>query len=114
MPKGGRGPYKRAYRLHENPERKFWDRWFGSFGDGCRRSFLSRGSDITFFDYNLRRWGVSCKMKPLPKWQKKELENNDILSILDDGIIYCLIPRPKLEELLRKSYPEVEIGEAIE
>jgi hypothetical protein len=102
---GGRGPYKKGYR-HENNERKFWRHWFGSFGDGCNRSFLSRGADVSFFDYLLRRWKVSCKVKnpALPKWMWKELETHDILSIKEDGKLPVrLILESKLEELLTKA-----------
>jgi hypothetical protein len=113
---GGRAPYKKGYR-HENYERKFWTRWFGRFGDGCRRSFLSRGADVSFFDYRLRRWGVSCKVKKLPKWMWDELDKcgQDILSVKEDGKLPVrIMVEPKLEELLGKSLAEIEIGEPIE
>jgi hypothetical protein len=115
---GGRAPYKKGYR-HENYERKFWLPWFGRFGDGCDRSFLSRGSDVTFFDYRLRRWKVSCKVrnkpKGLPKWMWDELETHDILSVKEDGKLPVrIILEGKLEELLGKSLAEIEIGEPIE
>jgi hypothetical protein len=113
---GGRAPYRKGYR-HENYERIFWTRWFGAFGDGCRRSFLSRGADISFFDCRLRRWGVSCKVKKLPKWMWDELDKcgQDILSVKEDGKLPVrIILEAKLEELLGKSLAEIEIGEPIE
>jgi hypothetical protein len=100
MSKGGRAPYKKGYR-HENNERKFWLPWFGRFGDGCRRSFLSRGADITFFDHLFRRWKVSCKVKKLPKWIWDELENHDVVSVKQDGkLVVRFMVDTKLEELL--------------
>lgn len=101
MPKGGRGPYKKGYRT-ENRRRKFWEKHFGRFGEGCKRSYGSRGHDITFFDYQLRRWTVSCKVKKIPKWMLDEVEGHDILDIHVDRIgDFSFLPSAKLEELLR-------------
>lgn len=109
MPKyaGGAGlpnrSYQKGYRF-ENERRKFWQGFFGSFGEGCKRSPMSRGADITFFDYLLRKWTVSCKVKKVPKWMLDEVEAHDILDIHVDHVgDFSFLPTAKLEELLTRA-----------
>ena len=70
-------------RKFENETAKFFRGFFGGFGDS-RRSFMSRGIDVSFVDYLMRVWAVSCKCRRLPKWARKELETHDILAVKED------------------------------
>jgi predicted transcriptional regulator len=70
-------------RRFENHVAKFFRGIFGHFGV-ANRSFMSRGADVTFVDYLLRVWRVSCKCMKLPKKIWDELESHDIVAIHQD------------------------------
>jgi hypothetical protein len=70
-------------RRFENHVAKFFRGMFGHFGDS-NRSFMSRGVDVTFVDYAMRVWKVSCKCMKLPKKIWDELEGHDIVAIHED------------------------------
>jgi hypothetical protein len=70
-------------RRFENHVAKFFRSMFGQFGDASR-SFMSRGVDVTFVDYSMRVWAVSCKCMKLPKKIWNELETHDIVAISED------------------------------
>jgi hypothetical protein len=100
-------------RRFETVVAKLFRPFFGRFGD-CERSFMSRGADVTFVDFLLRVWRVSCKCKKLPKWIWDELEKHDIAAVHQDYKPKAfIITEDKLRELLG-SIPEIEIGEVIE
>ena len=70
-------------RRWENKVAKFFRGFFGKFGDASR-SFMSRGIDVSFVEYLMRVWAVSCKFRKLPKWARKELETHDIVAVKED------------------------------
>jgi hypothetical protein len=79
---------------------KFFRGIFGQYGDS-NRSFMSRGVDVTFVDYALRVWKVSCKCMKLPKKIWDELEGHDIVAIHQDHKEKAyVILEGKLKELL--------------
>jgi hypothetical protein len=81
---------------------KFFRGMFGHYGDASR-SFMSRGVDVTFVDYKMRVWKVSCKCMKLPKkiWDEFEKLNHDIVAVSEDRKEKAyVILESKLKELI--------------
>jgi hypothetical protein len=88
-------------RRFENHVAKFFRGLFGQYGDS-NRSFMSRGVDVSFVDYRMRVWKVSCKCMKLPKKIWDELnKNHDIVAISEDRKEKVfVITAGKLKELI--------------
>jgi hypothetical protein len=86
---------------------KFFRSMFGQFGD-ANRSFMSRGVDVTFVDYSMRVWAVSCKCMKLPKKIWNELETHDIVAISEDRKEKAYVI---LESKLRELDPEGNLSQ---